>query len=140
MGLPLLCNTSNTGGCSDASIGTNRKGICPAGWHVPSDANFKTLEIALGMTQVQADMINWRGTMEGSMLRVGGSSGLNMPLAGNFRAGGPFGDLNSLAYFWSSSQSDVLSAWDRSLVSSLGGVFRTSYPKAVGFSVRCIKD
>ena len=32
------------------------QGICPAGWHIPSDDEWKTLEMHLGMTQAQADI------------------------------------------------------------------------------------
>ena len=34
---------------------TDNRGICPTGWHVPTDAEWKTLETGLGMTQAQAD-------------------------------------------------------------------------------------
>lgn len=44
------------------------EGICPDGWHIPSDDEFKTLEIEMGITQSQANMNQWRGTNEGSKL------------------------------------------------------------------------
>src|SRR5680860_143406 len=75
------------------------QGICPAGSHIPSDNDWKILEIQLGMTQAQADTANaWRGTDQGAQLKPGGTSGLNMPLAGGRDTGGSFGGLLSAAY------------------------------------------
>ena len=39
--------------------------LCPTGWHVPTDAEFSTMEISLGMTQAEADGTEWRGTDQG---------------------------------------------------------------------------
>ncbi len=35
--------------------------LCPSGWHVPSDGEWKVLEMELGMTQEEADELEWRG-------------------------------------------------------------------------------
>ncbi len=43
--------------------------LCPSGWHVPSDDEFKTLETYLGMTEEQADELGPRGTDQGSRLK-----------------------------------------------------------------------
>jgi uncharacterized protein (TIGR02145 family) len=46
------------------------QGICPAGWHVPTDKEWKTLEMYLGMSLVEANKIEeWRGTDEGGKLK-----------------------------------------------------------------------
>src|SRR5680860_466898 len=58
------------------------QGICPTGSHIPSDNDWKILEMQLGMTQAQVDTAVWRGTDQGTQLKPGGSSGLNMPLGG----------------------------------------------------------
>ena len=41
------------------------KGICPEGWHLPSDEEWKQLEMFLGMTRQQANDNSWRGAEEG---------------------------------------------------------------------------
>src|SRR4030043_1823339 len=59
------------------------QGICPDGWHVPSDGEWKTLEIFLGMTQQEADMENiWRGEGVGTSLIKGGNWGYDELLSG----------------------------------------------------------
>jgi len=114
------------------------QGICPTGSHIPSDNDFKILEVQLGMTQSQADTTyDWRGTDQGTQLKPGGLSGLNMPLTGYRSSSGSFGLLSSSARLWSSSESS-LAAWYRGLDSGYATVFRNIYAKGHGFSVRCV--
>lgn len=40
--------------------------VCPSGWRLPSDTDFKTLEGALGMSAANQDSVSWRGTDEGT--------------------------------------------------------------------------
>ena len=113
------------------------QGICSAGSHIPSDNDWKILEMQLGMTQVQADDTGWRGTDQGTKLKSGGTSGLNMPLAGYRNTAGTFLNLSLNAILWSSSESSA-NAWKRSLFSGNVTVDRNTYDKGNGFSVRCL--
>ena len=101
------------------------QGICPTGSHIPTDAEWTTLETYLGSATA------------GTQLKSGGTSGLNMPLSGYHYTVGSFDDLSSYAYLWSSSGSGT-SAWDRGLDSGSATVFRYTDDKAVGVSVRCV--
>jgi uncharacterized protein (TIGR02145 family) len=116
------------------------QGICPSGWHLPTDAEWKTLEMALGMTQSGADSTEWRGTDQGTKLKEGGSSGFQALLSGYRGGDGSFYDLGSYADFWSSSQCGASTAWRRYLASGDAGVNRGSNRKVLGFCVRCVKD
>jgi|GEM_PF-1188804 len=115
------------------------QGICPAGSHIPSDNDLKILEMQLGMTQAAADATGYRGTDQGTQLKSGGSSGLNMPLAGNRHTDASFNSLSSVGYLWSSSESST-SAWGRRLTSGNATVVRYPYFKGNGFSVRCLEN
>ena len=119
------------------SITAGAQGICPAGSHIPTDNEWKTLEMSLGMTQAQADTTGWRGTDQGTQLKSGGSSGLSVPLAGYRSTAGSFAHLGSVAGVWSSSESGG-SAWRRHLGSGNATVYRDPDGKAYGFSVRCV--
>jgi uncharacterized protein (TIGR02145 family) len=44
---------------------------CPEGWHLPSDAEWKQLEMYLGMSEAEANSENYRGTDEGGKLKSG---------------------------------------------------------------------
>lgn len=114
------------------------QGICPTGSHIPTDAEWKTLEMSLsGMLQATADTTGWRGTDEGTKLKSGGSSGLNMPLAGVRYTDGSFGRLSFSIDLWSSSESGA-NAWYRSVYSGFTSVYRDTPGKAHGFFVRCL--
>ena len=115
------------------------QGICPAGSHIPSDDEWKTLEMNLnpGMTQVQADATGYRGTDQGTQLKSGGTSGLNIPLAGYRNTDGSFYGRASDGGPWSSSESGAV-AWGRYLSSSYATVTRSADDKAYGVSVRCL--
>ncbi len=49
------------------AVGTGN--LCPDGWHVATDADFKALEMGLGMTLDQADATGWRGTNQGVQMK-----------------------------------------------------------------------
>jgi uncharacterized protein (TIGR02145 family)/prepilin-type N-terminal cleavage/methylation domain-containing protein len=104
------------------------QGICPTGYHIPTDAQWTTLTTYLGGESVA-----------GTALKIGGSSGLNIPLAGNRGTDGSFNPLSSGATLWSSSESST-SAWNRYLPSGNASVYRDLRAKAHGFSVRCLKN
>ena len=91
------------------------------------------------MTQAQADATDWRGTDQGTKLKPGGSSGLNIPLAGYRGTDGSFYGLSSYANLWSSSESGA-SAWGRFLLSGGAAVDRDTGGKGYGFSVRCLRN
>src|SRR5680860_993973 len=94
------------------------QGICPAGSHIPSDNDWKILEMQLGMTQAQADATGWRGTDQGTQLITSGSSGLNMPFGGYRYTDRFFYKLSSDASLWSSSESGAV-AWYHQLYPDL---------------------
>lgn len=124
----------------NGSTSQSAQGICPDGWHIPSDEEWKILEIALGMTRQQADLDNtWRGDGIGTSMKSGGNSGLNIPMAGMY-AGGGFMYVNQWAYIYSSTEAGG-NAWRRCLAASYSTAGRyNSFPKSYGFSVRCVKN
>jgi len=126
--------------------------LCPTGWHVPTDNEFKTLELYLGMTQDQVDGTLWRGTDQGTQLKYTStwtpSTGTNSSgfagLGGGYRYGvdGGFNSIGSVSYWWSSTLhwSDTTKALYRRLDSSEARVYREGVIKAGGKSVRCLKN
>ena len=128
--------------------------IAPAGWHVPSDDEWKQLEMYLGMSQAKADSTGWRGTDEGGKLKETGTthwSGLNTDatnesgftaLPGGYRSsdGSHFGAMGTSAYFWLSTEVDYHHAWDRCLGRYYLEIGRYHDTKRFGFSVRCVRD
>lgn len=130
------------------------QGVCPPGWHLPTDDEWKTLEMALGMTQTHADGTGFRGTDQGSQLAgdeylwtdgslvqngVFGSSGFDALPAGIRVPIGSFNYQSTTCDFWSSSESGA-DAWDHGLNYNIPQVGRFPYSKSYGISVRCVKD
>ena len=118
------------------------QGICPTGWHLPSDAEWTTLTTFLGGESVaggkmkEAGYVHWASPNTGAT----NSSGFTA-LPGASRSNtGNFASLTAFAYIWSSSQNDATNAWYRSLGYNHGGVNRYSYYKTYGFSARCIQN
>ena len=117
------------------------RGICPEGWHVPSDEEWQTLEIYLGMTPEEAVMENtWRGTDVGTKLKEGGESGYDALLSGRRSSIGSYMLLDQFEYIWTSTEYGEY-AWRRCLDVNSNTIGRwNTFPKTYAFSVRCIKD
>jgi uncharacterized protein (TIGR02145 family) len=115
------------------------QGICPDGWHIPSDSEFKELEIYLGMSQATADLTNtWRGSPIGTMMKVGGSTGFDDKLCGRRPSGGGYYFMGSYGYPYTSTQFGN-NAWRRCLGSSATDVGRwNTFTKDYAFSLRCV--
>jgi len=128
----------------------NTAKLAPAGWHVPTDAEWKQLETELGMTQEQADATGSRGTNQGAQLKsqTGWNSNGNGSNTSGFSAlpggcrypNGGFYVLGAGGYWWTSTQFSPTNAWDRIMSSDNDIVYRFNNLKTHGFSVRCVKD
>ncbi len=122
------------------SIVKGSQGICPEGWHVPTDQEWQEMEMALGMTQSEALKANtWRGTDQGTQLGPGGGSGYDALYSGRSVPGFGFTALETFEYIWTSNESGI-NAWRRCLDISSPKVGRyDSFPKTYGMSVRCVR-
>ncbi len=124
--------------------------IAPAGWHVPTDEEWKQLEMYLGMSQSDAEALSWRGSNEGSKLKA--ISGWNSNGNGSNESGftalpggyrdrhGTFSSVGLLASFWSATQFNSNGAWCRSQSYIHSGISRDYFSIRRGFSVRLVKD
>jgi uncharacterized protein (TIGR02145 family) len=128
------------------------RGLCPSGWHVPSDDEWMTMEMHLGMSALDANSTGWRSTGSvGNKLKEAGtahwsndsgadnSSGFTALGGGVRTTSGGFSDLLYFGYFWSSSPSGG-TAWYRVLYGSNADVSRSSPSQRYGFAVRCVGD
>ena len=129
------------------------QGICPEGWHIPTDAEWTTLTTFLGGVSVAGGKMKSKGYQ---MSYPGGdSTGLWLyPNEGatnkrGFTAypggnrswfNGAFYAVEGYAHFWSSTQNGVSYAWIRQLTKDYGDITRHWAMKTYGYSVRCLKD
>ena len=131
------------------------QGVCPAGWHIPSDNEWKELETWLGMPQGSLDSTGFRGyNNEGGLLKSTQSPPWNAP---NLGAIDPYGfsalpagmiwvdktstNLGDFTVYWTSTFFDADYAIYRTLdtnetrIGRYDGGFRLNTT-----SVRCVKD
>jgi uncharacterized protein (TIGR02145 family) len=136
----------------------NPKKIAPTGWHVPSDAEWGTLE-----SYLIAKGYNWDGTNTGNKiaksmaaktdwltnsttgvvgcdLTKNNSSGFSA-LPGGYRYySGVFSNQSDNGIWWSATERDATFAWDRYLLCDSDYLGRDGNLKSRGFSVRLVKD
>ena len=116
------------------------RGVCPEGWHLPSNVEWNALFTAVGDTsyagqKLKADSDLWNeGTSNDD------SFGFAVLPAGSRNLNGSFDDEGDDAYFWSSTESSIRSAdgWDFDYDGDY--VYDGWYFKYLGFSVRCLRD
>ena len=144
---------------------SGRQGICPSGYHIPTDLEWSRYEYCVessisptGSTSLSTFQNNtgWRGSTDnagpGAKMKVTSSnspswdgtnaSGFAALPAGCRYADGSFGSLGSIASFWSASEysSTNTNAWCRYLSSGDSQSSRNNNNKKYGLSVRCLKN
>lgn len=141
-----LADSCNSTFCG---VSTPSQGICPTGWHIPTDAEQYTLENYLTTPGQTCDATrNGNDCSDaGTKLILGGSSGFDAIGAGNHETNGVgsfFDKREPSIHIWSSSEQPVIPsyAWHRTFIGGSGSplVGRGSYIKAFGFSVRCLAN
>jgi len=118
------------------------QGICPSGWHLPTDAEWTTLTTFLGGESVAGGKMKEAGTLHWASPNTGATneSGFTALPGGDRSSNGSFYDLTYYAYFWSSSEYSSSYAWYRYLYYDNDDVYRGYGSKTYGFSVRCVQD
>ncbi len=119
------------------------QGICPVGWHVPSDLEWYDMSHYLDPTVNNPNLQGWQGTDIGTQLLQGGSSGFEALLSGQ-RAwdGSGFLYLNERSVFFTSTINpyNSLHSWFRNLYAGNPQIYRNGCEKSHGLALRCIKD
>ena len=124
---------------------------CPSGWHLPSDNEWKEMEIFLGMNESETNNTGFRGTNEGTKLKseIGWNNngyGTNdygfSALPGGYRYyyDGSFRNVGDQGYWWTSTEYSKSLASSRFLNFDNTNIERNNRYKSFGFSIRCVKD
>ena len=128
------------------------RGLCPLGWHVPNDAEWKTLETLIGLPISELDNVGARG-VGGGMLKststlwalpnsnASNSTGFSALPSGDRTYTGFFENIGAISFWWTSSEVSPGGAMDRNLYANNAGIGRgNGLYKQMGMAVRCIKN
>jgi uncharacterized protein (TIGR02145 family) len=136
MNLPSKCNTTATSD-DDCKVDPKHQGLCPSGWHIPTDAEWTALTTTVGTnpgTKLKASSDLWEtntGTDDYgfSALPGGyGSSGSSFSLVGN------------VGNWWSATENGATEAQFRDMFGSNSNVNANNSNKSYLCSVRCVQD
>lgn len=151
MNLPKSCEKSSCANSLDAI----HQGVCPDNWHVPTDDDWKQLEMAAGMPSdtanktgeirgyegilLKSESVSSTGSIEAGAYDIFGFSAiLSGNMVGNTRK---WADRGAITFFWTASENGSVNAWYRMLSISNADIARNSNAtKTDGFSVRCISN
>jgi uncharacterized protein (TIGR02145 family) len=148
-----VMNNSNSSNSNPSGV----QGLCPTGWHVPSDEEWKELEIHLGITESEINIIGYRGTNQGGILKEEGYLHWESPNSGATNARGftalpggyryqnseGFSEMGKSAIFTSSTGDAARFnnyCWGRELSYEKSSIYRTTPSIGTPISLRCIKD
>ncbi len=128
------------------------QGLCPAGWHIPTDEEWCKLTKYVDPT-VNCDAVGVSGTNCGGKLKESETAHWASPNVGATNSSefaglptgyrdypGSFNNLPYEAFFWTSTECSEAHAWNRGLHYYDGDMSRDDYVKSNGFSARCIRN
>jgi uncharacterized protein (TIGR02145 family) len=139
MGLPSKCNNTLSTSDAECTISAKHKGICPSGWHLPSDAEWGALMTAVGGSGTAGTKLkatsgwneNGNGTDNYGFAALPGGYG---------SSGGSFDNAGNRGNWQSASEVNSYDAYYRHTEKSDRDFYQTGGSKNFLFSVRCLKD
>ena len=116
------------------------RGLAPAGYHIPTDAEWTTLTNYLGGETIAGAKMKSKTGWGNDGNGTNSSAFAGLP-GGCRDDNGVFDDIGADGYWWSSSESATNYALIRSLSNDDGNVISPIFiNKRKGFSVRCLRD
>ena len=118
------------------------KNVCPTGWHVPTDAEWKVLTDYLGGDSIAGGKLKEVGTTSWKSPNTDATNtSLFTGLPGGERDNTDnYYSIGGFGYWWSSTENGTYHAWNRYLHYYIGAAGRLDYNKGLGLSVRCLRD
>jgi uncharacterized protein (TIGR02145 family) len=118
------------------------QGICPEGWHLPTNAEWQILVDYLGGDEIAGGPLKESGTTHWQPPNTGAtnSSGYSAFGSGFRNYDGLFYGLGLSGYFHTSTQYDATYSWIRDLTTNYAGVYSFYNEKTLGTAIRCLKD
>lgn len=150
------CNAAQNGLLYNAYAVQDSRGICPVGWHVATDEDWKSIERELGMMAIDLNASGERGITEnvgGKLKSLSGWTGGNagaldligfsaVPEGARVPAGiGDCVNPTARSFQWTGTEGvNPGEQWRRYLANTSQGIWRQSFAPGHGNAVRCVKD
>ena len=117
------------------------QGICPPGWHIPTDGEWTALTDHLGGVLVAGGEMKETGTAHWNSPNTEATNSSNFTaLPGGISENGIFNNMGRWGIFWSSTEYNTSEAYRLLLYYNFPDVSRYRNPKGHGLSVRCLMD
>jgi len=117
--------------------------VCPSGWHLPSDAEWTALEIAVGGSTIAGTKLKATSNWDTSSGYIAGTDefGFSALPSGKGNSDGSFGNVGKGGYWWSvtEEEDDVSEACGRNMYYDHANVVKDNHDKINLYSVRCLK-
>jgi len=143
MGLPSKCNSVISTSDADCAISTLHRGICPSGWHIPSNADWDKLYRFVGGASDSLMVGRYLKATNGWYDNGNGEDthGFAAMPGGNGYSDARFRSIGYSGIWWSSSERDAYYAHRRYMHYYYEDAYRDNVNKGYHlFSVRCLKD
>ncbi len=122
---------------------SDSRSVCPAGWHVPSDAEWQTLIDFLGGERAAQGKLKEAGTTHWNSPNSDATneSGFTALPGGNRFNNEPFKGLGDFTHWWTATEYDAKFAWRRVMSKNAPEDHTGGWAdKKIGWLVRCLKD
>ncbi len=136
-------NTLMNGEASSNEVPSGVRGICPVGWHLPSEYEWiKMMDFLGGQTVAGGALKNTEGWNNPNNGATNSSGFTAIPGGISTQIGTTFASLGVKAAFWTSTESTSTTTQARhySLTNDSPNIFYFAEQKDVGLSCRCVKD
>lgn len=129
------------GQAASKKVPSGVRGICPEGWHVPSEKEYNEMVTFLGGDEVAGGAIKNIDGWQNPNIGATNISGFSALPAG-YRWNSSFRKIGTNAYFWTSSESATPPIQGRfvALLHDLPNIYLLPDQKDVWMSCRCVKD
>jgi uncharacterized protein (TIGR02145 family) len=163
-GVPATNNSKRNNARGAVTVNDGGRGICPPGWHIPTDYEWALLLNAVegNTTYTSQTSTGWWGTQAAVMLKSqavftasdpGDGSWLNdankgtnttgfgaVPAGLRYNNGAQFYNRGLQVVYWSSAVGSSSSAWYREFYYAYAQMRRNTSHRSFGFSVRCVRE
>jgi uncharacterized protein (TIGR02145 family) len=135
-------NTETYGRLYTWYAATDRRNVCPTGFHLPTEEEWTTLISYLGGESVAGGQLKETGTTNWKSPNTGATnnSGFAARSGGYCSGSGLFFNMGETGNLWSSTETYVTNAWCYTIYNYLRSTYKHYIKKTNYLSVRCIMD